>query len=371
MKHQNDKRIADFWKGLLTKKRKQELLKELEENADTNEENRRVAFLHAHPDEEDLFSETQYQQILRQLHRKMGVEEIKPITTSRYSWYAAAASIVILITTAITINSRNNAIEVGNSSVYSQNHRDTSWYASADSSSRILRLIDGSKITISPNSKIGIIASDYYKENRVLSLQGEARFEVAHNPEKPFVVWANGYSTTALGTEFIIQAHELKNTSISLVSGKVVVKAGLNADFSMKDQFLEPGQKLVLAAESKEPRIIDTEIRKSKPLISTSGRAVNIRHKYPVSLRFDGVALKSVFEEIASKHQSEIQVYVPDIDGLTFTGEFGAMESTETIVQIICSMNNLRYEQRGSNFSIYPKFDMIPDTTTFEYQTSN
>ncbi|MFD2598995.1 hypothetical protein ACFSQ3_08520 [Sphingobacterium corticis] len=113
MKHQNDKRIADFWKGLLTKKQKQELLKELEENADTNEENTRVAFLHAHPDEKDLFSETQYQQILRQLHREMGVEEIKPITTSRYRWYAAAASIVILITTTITINSRNNAIEAG------------------------------------------------------------------------------------------------------------------------------------------------------------------------------------------------------------------------------------------------------------------
>jgi transmembrane sensor len=72
---------------------------------------------------------------------------------------------------------------------------------------RTVTLADGSSVELGPASAIAIDFSD--RERRVRFLAGEAFFSAmprnAHEP-RPFVVEAAGGTTTALGTQFVIEA---------------------------------------------------------------------------------------------------------------------------------------------------------------------
>ncbi|MEE4452222.1 FecR family protein [Novosphingobium resinovorum] len=68
---------------------------------------------------------------------------------------------------------------------------------------RAIDLPDGSRIMLNTHSAVAI---DYTAGQRAIRLlTGEAAFTVAANPARPFVVEANGGTTTALGTRFIVR----------------------------------------------------------------------------------------------------------------------------------------------------------------------
>jgi ferric-dicitrate binding protein FerR (iron transport regulator) len=87
----------------------------------------------------------------------------------------------------------------------------------------LIKFPDGTKITLNGNSKLKYSLSDFTSKREVF-LDGEAFFEVAHNPERPFVVHCNNIATTVLGTIFNISAYSNdKEIAVSLVEGKVNV----------------------------------------------------------------------------------------------------------------------------------------------------
>ena len=67
----------------------------------------------------------------------------------------------------------------------------------------LVRLDDGSRVSLNTDSRIAILYSD--GERRVRLDRGEAMFEVARNPARPFVVIAGNKSVTAIGTSFIVR----------------------------------------------------------------------------------------------------------------------------------------------------------------------
>ena len=87
-------------------------------------------------------------------------------------------------------------------------------------------LADGTKVYINSDSRI-VYDNTYNKKTRMVSLEGEAYFEVAKDKEKPFIVKANGINVQALGTSFNIRAHkDDKSVAVILISGKVKVDDG-------------------------------------------------------------------------------------------------------------------------------------------------
>ncbi len=97
-------------------------------------------------------------------------------------------------------------------------------------------LPDGSVVHLNSESQISY--PENFKENRTLTLSGEAFFEVVKDPFHPFEVISGAISTTALGTSFNIKAYpESKDIQVSLVTGKVQVK---ESD-SQKEVVMSPG----------------------------------------------------------------------------------------------------------------------------------
>jgi ferric-dicitrate binding protein FerR (iron transport regulator) len=107
-------------------------------------------------------------------------------------------------------------------------------------------LKDGTKVTLNSESKI-IYTSDYGNSSRDITLIGEAFFEVAKDPHRPFVVTTGKVTTTALGTSFNISSFpEEEEVVVSLASGKVKVE---ELDQQSESFVLEPGEQIIYAKE--------------------------------------------------------------------------------------------------------------------------
>ena len=87
-------------------------------------------------------------------------------------------------------------------------------------------LPDGSRVWLNSSSSISY-SSNYNTKERNVCLQGEAFFEVAKNPDLPFVVQAQEVTVTALGTRFNVRAYDEDSFIMTtLVEGSVSTQAG-------------------------------------------------------------------------------------------------------------------------------------------------
>ncbi|AFK01495.1 anti-FecI sigma factor, FecR [Emticicia oligotrophica DSM 17448] len=87
----------------------------------------------------------------------------------------------------------------------------------------LITLDDGSSILLQKGSRLSYPAA-FKHDKREVYLDGEAFFEVAKNPEKPFFVFANELVTKVLGTSFTIKAFKKqKDVQVIVRTGKVSV----------------------------------------------------------------------------------------------------------------------------------------------------
>jgi transmembrane sensor len=115
-----------------------------------------------------------------------------------------------------------------------------------NSTKTTLTLPDGSKVTLNPNSRI-VLAKDFNSKQRILTLEGEAFFEVVKDPNKPFVVRAGTTTTTALGTSFMVRYYDHEDrVKVSLLTGKVKVEQIAAAAPEKKAVVLTPGLEVVV-----------------------------------------------------------------------------------------------------------------------------
>jgi transmembrane sensor len=89
--------------------------------------------------------------------------------------------------------------------------------------SRHLALPDGSEIKLSPNSRINY-PEIFAPDKREVYLTGEAFFDVAKDPQHPFLVYTAKVVTKVLGTSFKIKAYREENEiTVEVRTGKVSV----------------------------------------------------------------------------------------------------------------------------------------------------
>jgi transmembrane sensor len=110
----------------------------------------------------------------------------------------------------------NNGFEISSATNFEKIENTTS-------KNKVVHLEDGSSIRLFPNSKISF-PKHFEADKREVVLEGEAFFEIAKNPSKPFYVYANKLVTKVIGTSFLVKAHKNQEAVQVLVqSGKVSV----------------------------------------------------------------------------------------------------------------------------------------------------
>lgn len=84
-----------------------------------------------------------------------------------------------------------------------------------------LKLSDGTLIVL--NSQSTITFPTIFGHKREVTLEGEAYFEIAKDPAKPFIIYTASIATEAIGTSFNVNSYDSAKIVVSLTDGKVKV----------------------------------------------------------------------------------------------------------------------------------------------------
>jgi transmembrane sensor len=90
---------------------------------------------------------------------------------------------------------------------------------------RSIRLADGSVVTLNSRSRVLVRLSQH--ERAVELLEGQALFQVAKNPARPFVVRSGDAKVRAVGTQFDVYKKR-SGTVVTVLEGKVAVLAAID-----------------------------------------------------------------------------------------------------------------------------------------------
>ena len=131
--------------------------------------------------------------------------KIIPIKSSRRSWIWVAASILLLGAAWWVLRP---SPEIGDQIL-----------ASGLGEERTITLSDGTKVWLNENSKL-TYPKEFNGSLRMITISGEAYFEVAKNVNKPFVVFTKDAEVKVLGTSFNLK-NETDKVILTLDEGRV------------------------------------------------------------------------------------------------------------------------------------------------------
>lgn len=107
-------------------------------------------------------------------------------------------------------------------------------------------LEDSTKVWLCAGSRLAF-PTIFKGDKREVYLQGEAYFEVSHNPNKPFIVNMRELTAKVIGTRFYLSSYSNDENIITvLFDGKVILKEYNLLGIGNKQIVMEPGQKAVL-----------------------------------------------------------------------------------------------------------------------------
>ncbi len=109
-----------------------------------------------------------------------------------------------------------------------------------------ITLPDGSTVNLNSGSTL-CYPAQFDDENRKVSIEGEAYFDVKKDPNHPFLVRTNGVTVRVLGTKFNVKSYpDEKTVETTLVTGRVELYAN-NQEINDKNRLmvLAPNQQAV------------------------------------------------------------------------------------------------------------------------------
>ncbi|UYQ91166.1 FecR domain-containing protein [Chitinophaga horti] len=180
-----------------------------------------------------------------------------------------------------------------------------------------LLLPDGSKVWLNAASAITFPTAFTGNERRI-SLQGEAYFEIAKNPQQPFMVnIAEAVNVEVLGTSFNIHAYQNENSiKTTLLDGAVKLLA------YQQSQVLKPGQQAAVTSSKANITLIpNPDI--DKAMAWKNGL-----------FNFDDASLEEVMRELERWYDIEV-VYATGIPRSRFGGEINKQNTLQDVLQIL------------------------------------
>ncbi len=198
-------------------------------------------------------------------------------------------------------------------------------------------LPDGTHIYLNQGSQLSY-NDDFNKSSRSINFEGEAYFEIAANPEKPFVISTQNLGVKVLGTSFNLSSIKQDDfIELHLQSGKVLVYS-LDEQGKMLEQLqLNPGEK---ATFSKASGVLKRdEIKNRNHLAWKTG-----------VLEFHNTPLIEVLDELTKTYGLRF-VAENNCSNFILTARF-ENESAESILQTLEFVFNLNISDQGDHILI-------------------
>jgi transmembrane sensor len=202
----------------------------------------------------------------------------------------------------------------------------------------VLQLSDGTKVWLNADSRLNYAKDFTGKGQREVYLEGEAFFDVAHDPAKPFLVHTTGITIKVLGTSFNVKSYGNEATiETTLIRGKVSInKEGDSpADGNL---VLKPNQKAIYQKETKSLNIEEV----------IAERAALWRDD---QLIFDETPFTDVILQLERKYDVKIHVQEDDKLNCLLTAELGK-ESLEEVLNLLMVSQQISYTRNGNEVFI-------------------
>lgn len=205
-------------------------------------------------------------------------------------------------------------------------------YETAVGGQELVRLEDGSRVSLNTDSRIAVLYSD--GERRVRLERGEAMFEVAHAPARPFLVETGGERIRALGTTFVVRRDAGGKTSVTLIEGRVEVARQAGA---ARIATLSPGQRVIVSANA--GAALD---RPPIELVTAWRRGEVV---------FEDASLIEAAEELNRYSPNRVVIADPSVGALRISGVFSTSDPGEA-ARAIAALHRLRVEHVGEELRL-------------------
>lgn len=195
-------------------------------------------------------------------------------------------------------------------------------------------LADGSKIYLNRDSRL-TYPKEFGRNNRKVSLDGEAFFDIAPDASKPFIIDAGKATVRVLGTSFNVMTDNGHNeVEVLVATGKVQVTS----------------------ADGVQSVTLDPEYV-GKVSTAGSSQAINTNANYlswhTDMLVYDGERLEVVFKDLSRTYNIDITAGDPAINDYRLTSPF-ERQPHDTIIKLICTTFNLRSVGGEGTYTLYP-----------------
>ncbi|MDE1191270.1 MAG: FecR family protein [Arachidicoccus sp.] len=214
-----------------------------------------------------------------------------------------------------------------------------------------IQLPDNSTVVLYPNSNIEY-ASDFLNGKRYIWLKGKALFSVTKDPSKPFTVYCNKTSTTALGTIFKID-ESLKTVFISLIEGKILVQKTQREKDDMQ-YYLTAGNKIAY----------DIQGGNFTPVLSLANKEAQNMPKGKLNnndavssplISFSNIPMTQALDKLAKEYNVEIEYNSNDVKDINIIASISPHQPIVQILSNIAQMNHLALVIKNDKLFIIQK----------------
>lgn len=194
-----------------------------------------------------------------------------------------------------------------------------------------LVLSDGTKVFLNSMSKL-VYPVRFSGENREVTLEGEAYFEVHKDELHPFVVSVNGIQINVLGTKFNVNAYQdEQQIYTTLVEGKVRVNSRNQHE---SEWLLHPDQQAIFDKSNAE--VIIRNVDAKQFMQWTTG-----------TYTFTNQSLEEIMKSLSRWYDFTYSFRDESLKTLRFEGGLNKYESIEPILDIIKRTGKVKYEIAG------------------------
>lgn len=192
---------------------------------------------------------------------------------------------------------------------------------------QFIQLDDGSKIMLSPGSKLDYPASFEGVKKREVYLEGQAFFDIRKDAARPFVVHTGKLETLVLGTAFNVNAFESDdNITVTVTRGRVQVSNG-----GKVLGIITPDEQLVY--DKHKARVVQNAV---DPNIYI--------HWKDEDVFFDNLPVTAAAKFLEEKFNVQISIIDETIGAKYFTATFTSKQTLDQALKSICEFNGAVYE---------------------------